>query len=445
MYSYSRENQQQIMEEIPIFTWEITTKCSQIIFPQKDYLMEDLILLKKQDCYVYQSSYYTFKTEDLSKARKGMAEKKLSLLNSYIGIQQIPKKVKNIPKRVKQLNERNSKRQHVAELLQQNFKNNIIAQMANVNLKEVVSVQGMIKKGYGYTIGESIRKSKFTPEMKKWIEINCRNEKVNTNSASNIRKIMLKELKLPEESISLATFIRHLGKTCNLSYKNVSYPKPTMDSQKTKEQRYYYALELIPPLLDGYIPIFIDEAGISMGMNQTMAWIPRGERLTKDCPTNSEHYTILGAVTPDKILAYMMIKGFSNQYIFLWFLSKISQFLKAEGTMKNHFYVFDQASSHESQIIQEYFFNKVPCFLTPRSSPQLNPIELLWSLLKNKIRRNLINTERDLLWKIYDVIKFIPSENLARFYRHSMRYLQPALTQNDFGGYQVPIKRNLFN
>ena len=61
-----------------------------------------------------------------------------------------------------------------------------------------------------------------------------------------------------------------------------------------------------------------------MGMSQKMAWIPRGESLTKDCPTNSEHYTILGAVTPNKILAYMMIKGFSNQYIFLWFLSKIS-------------------------------------------------------------------------------------------------------------------------
>ncbi|KAL4493176.1 hypothetical protein ABPG72_003261 [Tetrahymena utriculariae] len=293
MYSYSRENQDEIMEEIPIFTWEITTKCSQVIFPMKTYLMEDLILLKQQDCYVNQSSYYTFTTEDLSKARKGEAEKRLSLLNTYIGIEQIAKKVKNIPKKVKQLNERNSKRQHVAELLQQNFKNNVVALLANVSLKEVISVKGMLKKGYGYTIGESIRKSKFTPEMKKWIEINSRNEKVNANSACNIRKMMLKELKLPEESISLNTFIRHLGKTCNLSYKNISYPKPTMDSDKTKEQRYFYALELIPPLLQGYIPIFIDEAGISMSMSQKMAWIPRGESLSKDCPTNSEHYTIL--------------------------------------------------------------------------------------------------------------------------------------------------------
>ena len=196
--------------------------------------------------------------------------------------------------------------------------------MANVSIKEVISVKGMLKKGYGYSIGDSVRKSKFTPEMKKWIEINSRNEKVNANSAEAIRNMMLKELKLHNESISLNTFIKHLGKTCNLTYKKVSYPKPTMDSNETKLLRYFYTLNLIPPLLDGYIPIFIDEAGISMGMSQKMAWIPHGESLTKDCPTNSEHYTQLGAVTPNKILAYMMIKGFSNQYIFLWFLSKIS-------------------------------------------------------------------------------------------------------------------------
>ncbi|OCB06978.1 hypothetical protein TTHMIC_00005 [Tetrahymena thermophila SB210] len=171
MYSFNRENQDEIMEEIPIFTWEITSKCSQVI------LMQDLILLNKQGCDVNQSSYFRFTTEDLRK--------------------------------VKQLYERSQKRKHVAELLKQSYKDCIISALANFFIKKVISVKGMLKKGYGYSIGDSVRKSKFTQEIKKWIEINSRNEKVDANSSEAIRNMRLKELKLPEESISLNTFIKH--------------------------------------------------------------------------------------------------------------------------------------------------------------------------------------------------------------------------------------------
>ena len=57
---------------------------------------------------------------------------------------------------------------------------------------------------------------------------------------------------------------KNLKKACNLSYKCLSYCKPTMETEETKLQRYTFVLEMIPALLGDFIPIFIDEAGISL-------------------------------------------------------------------------------------------------------------------------------------------------------------------------------------
>ena len=85
-----------------------------------------------------------------------------------------------------------------------------------------------------------------------------------------------------------------------------------METEETKLQRYTFVFEIIPALLGDFIPIFIDEAGISLTQQRKCAWIPKGEVLIRDCNSGNSHLTILGAITPERILAYTVIRRWVN-------------------------------------------------------------------------------------------------------------------------------------
>ena len=64
-----------------------------------------------------------------------------------------------------------------------------------------------------------------------------------------------------------------------------------------------------------------------MSDQQKYGWLPKGETAVLETFTETRHFTILGAVTSEKVLAYMVIKGWADQYIFIGFISEIMRHL----------------------------------------------------------------------------------------------------------------------
>ena len=67
---------------------------------------------------------------------------------------------------------------------------------------------------------------------------------------------------------------------------------------------------MIPLLMSDYIPIFIDETAININAQRIYSWIPQGQQSVVQKNSNVRNLTILGAISPTKILGYKVIKGF---------------------------------------------------------------------------------------------------------------------------------------
>jgi transposase len=75
--------------------------------------------------------------------------------------------------------------------------------------------------------------------------------------------------------------------------------------------------------------------------------------------------------------------------------------------MKGHYIVMDNAPIHTAKKIDELITRRgyMPIYLPPYS-PALNPIEQLWAIVKNKIKRSKFEDKEDLVTRITEACTF---------------------------------------
>ena len=154
---------------------------------------------------------------------------------------------------------------------------------------EIYQIKALLDAGRHPEVFLFSHRRKFTEEMQGWVEANKRDPSFCLSTSAEILSKMRSALSLPEDCISLKSFQKRLHDTCMLSYKRASYAKPNMENEETRFQRKLFVFEMIPALLQGFIPIFIDETGISLDLKRERAWIPREKsscwRLAQDPDT----------------------------------------------------------------------------------------------------------------------------------------------------------------
>ncbi|KAL4480963.1 hypothetical protein ABPG72_014431 [Tetrahymena utriculariae] len=298
----------------------------------------------------------------------------------------------------------------------------------------MLSVKQLLRQRYSAQIGLYDRSTNFTYEVQKWVQLNKRNLDFTLNTAEKIKKKAAQELGLPESFISTSGFRKLMNQKCKMSFKRLSYCKPNMEDNETKHQRELFVLEMAPMLLKDYEPIFIDEAGLMLNQKKMYGWVPKGQKAILESSSSTNHITILGAVTRSRVLCYMLVKGWVDQYIFATFISEIIEQLQSERSLQKNCFIFDQASCHQSIELKRFFLDQIPCILAPCNSPQLNPIELLWSHLKRKLSQHKHALERDLVFRIYSILRETPGTFLENFFQHSARFYRLALSHKPFSG-----------
>lgn len=72
-------------------------------------------------------------------------------------------------------------------------------------------------------------------------------------------------------------------------------------------------------------------------------------------------------------------------------------------------FMHDSAPCHKAKSISTFLAaKKVKVLPWPGNSPDLNPIENLWAILKRKMAENLITTKRELIERLIHVWKYEP-------------------------------------
>lgn len=203
-----------------------------------------------------------------------------------------------------------------------------------------------------------------------------------------------------DHEVSYRTVIRWLH---NNDYR-LKIPRPWPDKQD-EEKRTIFIGKLREWMNDENIDIWYqDETGIEGDPRPRRRWAKKGDKIKITRNANHLRLNVTGTVCPRTGEFYALEFSHSDSTTFQIFLDHINKCI--ETSRKRNLIICDNASWHKNKSLNWGKFE--PVFLPPYS-PDLNPIERLWLLIKSEwftdfIAKNMNElierVDRSLLWAI---------------------------------------------
>nr|WP_254620215.1 IS630 family transposase [Vibrio metschnikovii] len=128
---------------------------------------------------------------------------------------------------------------------------------------------------------------------------------------------------------------------------------------------------------------FQDEARFGQQNTTTRLWAPRGTRPRAIKQQQFEYAYLFGSVCPARGIGEAIMVPWVNKEIMINHLAQIS---KATTKGRHAVVIMDGASWHTDDIAAQ--FDNVSIIKLPPYSPELNPIEQVWSWLRQHFLAN---------------------------------------------------------
>lgn len=168
-------------------------------------------------------------------------------------------------------------------------------------------------------------------------------------------------------------------------------PRPWSTEQDAQlRQDFINQLDIV--MQDGSREVwFADESGFLADPRPRRIWAKRGSKPTT--PSNGLHLrqSIIGAVCPSSGVLAALVVEYVNSDVFQVFLDQLSE----ETRGRKVTLVLDNASWHKTKMLNWYDID--PMYLPPYS-PDLNPIERLWLLMKANFFTQWYTKDRETLF-----------------------------------------------
>ena len=141
--------------------------------------------------------------------------------------------------------------------------------------------------------------------------------------------------------------------------------------------------------------VFIDESGAKTNMTRLYGRAKAGSRARDNTP--SGHWcttTMISSVRLDGSTACMVVDGATNKDVFQAYVSKILLPTLNQGDIV----IMDNLSAHKNQQVRNLIESVgAQLWFLPAYSPDLNPIEKMWSKIKSILRTLKARTEESLI------------------------------------------------
>lgn len=204
-----------------------------------------------------------------------------------------------------------------------------------------------------------------------------------------------------KQELSYATCLRYT-KAAGYSLKVPRKMNPNADPELQKE-----FIEQIQPILNGRNKVFFgDEVGIEGDPKPAKQWFLKGRKPIVKNEGFHLRQSVVGAVEPRTGEFESIVVPYTDMVVFQLFLDQLAESNKSETKV---FLILDNASWHHSEKL--IWHNIEPVYLPPYS-PELNPIERLWKVLKDRFFKNWHTRDPD---KLIDRVCFA----LLQFYQNS--------------------------
>jgi transposase len=162
--------------------------------------------------------------------------------------------------------------------------------------------------------------------------------------------------------------------------------------------------------------VFVDETGVTTAMTPTYGRAVRGERVNASAPASWESVTVIAALGLDGVCAPLAFPGATDA---VTFQSYVEQVL-APSLHPGDVVVFDNLSAHKdpavSAAIERVGARVLPL---PPYSPDLTPIEEMFSKVKEFLRRVAARAKGDLYDAIGEALETVTVEDILGWFRHA--------------------------
>ena len=188
------------------------------------------------------------------------------------------------------------------------------------------------------------------------------------------------------------------------------------ESQRVKDLRFAYRLWSFT--IDPRNLVFIDETGIHLGVTRLYGRAPKGERLydTESPGNRGQNISLIGGMSIDGLIATLSVVGSVNTSVFLFYVQEILIPQLWVGAIV----VMDNLPVHHAHIVREAIEEKgAKLVFLPPYSPDLSPIELCWSKLKQLLRSAKARTRDALDQALTEIINnWLSSDDALGWFAH---------------------------
>lgn len=170
-------------------------------------------------------------------------------------------------------------------------------------------------------------------------------------------------------------------------------------------------------MLDASRLVFLDETGSNVTMTRRRARSRRGRPVYGAVPLNrGKNLTVVGAVRADGgLVAWRSMDGAMTGARFLAFVVEALLPVLKPGDVL----VMDNLSAHKTRSVRDALqaAGVRPLYL-PRYSPEYNPIELCWAVVKARLRSVGARTRHALRAAVAGALAAVGADQVKRWIRH---------------------------
>ena len=162
--------------------------------------------------------------------------------------------------------------------------------------------------------------------------------------------------------------------------------------------------------------VFLDESAAKTNMTRLRGRCLRGKRLHSKAPCGRwRTTTMISTVRLDGTTACMTIKGATTGEVFYAYVSEVL----LPTLKKGDILVMDNLAAHKNKetlsLLEEA---GVEVLFLPPYSPDLNPIEMMWSKIKSLLRKAEARTQETLLAAIGSALSKVTPKEAANWFAH---------------------------
>jgi len=160
--------------------------------------------------------------------------------------------------------------------------------------------------------------------------------------------------------------------------------------------------------------VFLDEAGAKTNMTRLRGRAPRGERVVEYAPAGHWHTTtMLAALRIDRVEVPLVIDGPMDSLVFRGYVEQ----MLVETLHAGDVVVMDNLSPHKTKGVQEAVERAgASVRYLPPYSPDFNPIESMWSKVKQRLRSAAARDAPALLQAIGNALRSVTTTDCRGFF-----------------------------